>query len=336
MRRHGNLYEKIINTENLELAYNKARKGKSWQRAIKLFNQNIPGNIQVIEDLLKNKSYQVSPYTIKIIAEPKKREIFSLPFNPDRIIHHAIMNIIEPIWEGLFIYDSYACRIGKGLHAGSRRTMEFIRQNQFVLKCDISKFYPSMNHDILYRIVERKIKCQDTLWLLREIIYSMPGGQNVPIGNYTSQWFGNLYLNELDHFLKHIYKIRHYIRYCDDFILFSNEKSYLRDMAGAIREFLSDKLKLRLSKCSLFPISQGVDFLGYRHFKKYILLRKSTAKRIKKRLAALPGLYRRGLINLDQLRSSIDSISGWLKWANTNNLSIALQIDNLRNEFLGI
>lgn len=336
MRRHGNLFPQIYDMNNMRMAYKIAKKGKSWQKAIKQFALKTEENLLSLSESLRKKTFCTSPYRSKIIYEPKKREIFSLPFSPDRIVQHALMNILEPIWEAIFIKDSYACRKGKGIHGGSRRTMEFIRQNNYCLKCDISKFYPSVNHDILYGIVKRKIKCPDTLWLLKEIIYSVPGGRNVPIGNYTSQWLGNLYLNELDQILKHQYKVRHYIRYCDDFVLFSSDKSFLRDMAGAIKDFLNGRLRLTLSKCALFPISQGVDFLGYRHFRKYILLRKSTAKRIKQRLASLPYLFKRGVITLDQLRSSIDSIHGWLKWANTNNLSVAIKLEELRAEYLGI
>jgi hypothetical protein len=239
------------------------------------------------------------------------------------------MNVIEPIWDRMFIFDSYACRQGKGIHAGSKRTMEFVRRNRYCLKCDVSKFYPSVVHDILFEIVQRKIKCKGTLWLFEDIIYSFPGGKNVPIGNYTSQWLGNLYLNELDQLLKHQYHIRDYIRYCDDFLLFHDDKKYLGDMAKVIEAFLAERLQLQFSKCDLFPVSRGVDFLGYRHFKDYILVRKSTAKRVKKRLKRLPVLLEKGIITKEQYRSSLASTMGWLKWANSYNLRVSLEIDKL-------
>ena len=259
--------------ENLRLAYHNAGKGKSWQRAVKEFARDAEGNLLKIKKSLINKTFHTSEYKTKIIYEPKKREIYRLPFMPDRIIQHALMNVVEPIWEDLFIYDSYACIKGKGIHAGSRRTMEFIRKNKYCLKCDISKFYLFIQHDILFEIIKRKIKCKNTLWLIHDIIYSTEGGRNTPIGNYTSQWFGNLYMNELDQLLKHRYKIRHYIRYCDDFILFHDDKKFLNEMAAAIKAYLGKRLMLKLSKCEIFPVSQGVDFLGYRHFNNYILLR---------------------------------------------------------------
>ena len=329
MKRHGNLFNLIVDKENIFAAYRRAREGKSWQDTVKNFENNLEENITKIHESLVNKTFVTSPYKTKLIYEPKLRTIYKLPFNPDRIVQHALMNIIEPIWNNLFICDSYACRIGKGIHSGSKRTMEFVRKNKYCLKCDISKFYPSINHDILFENTRRKIKCKDTLWLIQNIIYSIGGGFNTPIGNYTSQWFGNLYMNELDQILKHKYRIKHYIRYCDDFLLFHDDKKFLGEMSVVIKEFLERKLQLKLSKCDLFPVSRGVDFLGYRHFRGYVLVRKSTAKRVKKRIKRLPALLSKGKISIDQYRSSLASTMGWLKWSNSYNLRNSLQIDVL-------
>lgn len=335
MRRYGSLWTKITDLDNIYRAYLAARKGKGWQNTIKRFDKRFDRNIFAIQKSLLDKTFTTASYKEKTIYEPKKRTIYKLPFNPDRIVQHALMRILEPIWDSLFIYDSYACRKGKGIHAGSRRTMEFIRKSKYCLKMDISKFYPSVDHNILFEVVQKKIKCKDTLWLIRDIIYSYPGGKNVPIGNYTSQWFGNLYMNELDQFLKHEYKVKHYIRYCDDFCLFSNDKKFLGHMANIIKDFLAHRLKLSLSKCDLFPVSRGVDFLGYRHFPGYILLRKSTAKRVRRRLKRLPGLLTRGVITLEQYRSSIASTWGWLKWANTYHLRTSLGLRQLQEAIDG-
>ena len=330
MRRHGNLFQEIVKIENIYLAYRKARKGKRWQRKVQAFEKNLDDNIKNIRQSLINKTFHTSEYRMKMIHEPKEREIFILPFAPDRIVQHALMNIIEPIWDSMMIHNNYACRVGKGIHVGSKKTMEYVRKNNYCLKCDISKFYPSVDHDILYKILQRKIKCADTLWLIKNIIYSYPGGKNVPIGNYTSQWFGNMYLNELDAYVKHELKCKDYLRYCDDFCLFHSDKKVLNAAAKRIESFLLNRLKLKFSKCQLFPVSHGVDFLGYRHFRKYILLRKSTAKRVKKRLAKLPYMLEEGKINSEQFRSSIASTHGWLKWANTHNFRLAISIHNLQ------
>lgn len=330
MRRHGNLFSKIIDAENIRQAYYDAKRGKAKKAAIRWCEDHSDTVVSNIQGMLANKTFTTSHYRTMLIYVPKTRTIYDLPFYPDRIIHHALMRVLEPIWSGLFIADSYACLPGRGIHAGSRRTMEYVRKYQYCLKMDISKFYPSVDHDVLFDIAQKKIKCPDTIWLLKDIIYSVPDGKNVPIGNYTSQWMGNLYLNELDQFLKHDHHVKAYIRYCDDFLIFHDDKKYLGLMAQVIKEFLADKLKLQMSKCDLFPVSRGVDFLGYRHFPGHILLRKSTATRVKRRLRKLPLLLSGNKINSEQYRSTLASISGWMKWANTRNFQIHLQIESLR------
>lgn len=331
MKRHGNLFSKIIEKDNIHLAYRKARKGKGWQDTIKRFENNLDENIKSIQESLINKTYSTSSYSEKTIYEPKERIIYKLPFYPDRIIQHAIMNVIEPIWDGLMIHDSYSCRAGKGIHAASKQTSEFIRKINpgYCLKMDIRKFYPSMNHDIMFDIVQQKIKCQDTLDLFEDVIYSMPDGKNIPIGNYTSQWLGNLYMNEVDMFVKHNLHFKHYIRYCDDFIFMHKDKSYLHEIKGKVTDFINNNLDMSLSKDDIFPISHGIDFVGYRHFPKYILVRKSTAKRVKQRLQKLPTKLSNGEITTDQYRSTIASTLGWLQWANSYNLRQDLDIDNM-------
>jgi len=326
MKRHGNLFNQIVTIENLELAYKKAKLGKSKKTSVIRFALNPEERLAFIRESLVNKTFSTSSYTVKQIYEPKERTIYVLPFAPDRIVQHAVMNILEPIWDNLFIHDSYACRVGKGIHKGSTRTMEFVRKYKYCLKCDVSKFYPSIKHDILFKVIQKKIKCKDTLELLRNIIYSVDG---VPIGNYTSQWFGNIYLNELDTYLKQDNHVKGYIRYCDDFLLFHNDKRYLKELSFKIQDFIWNTLRLVLSKCDLFPIKRGVDFLGYRHFPFHILMRKATVKRVKKRLAELPKLFKTGKINLESYISSIASTNGWLMWANSFNLRNKLNIGDL-------
>lgn len=329
MRRHNNLFDQITSIDNLCQAYRKARKGKTSKSAVKRFDCDPEKRLAKIQSQLIEGTFNTSAYHTKWVFEPKQRLIYVLPFNPDRIVQHAIMNVIEPIWDRMLVSDTYACRAGKGIHAGSRRVMEFVRRYKYCLKCDISKFYPSVDHDILFGIIQRKIKCRRTLELLRNIIYSIGGGKNVPIGNYTSQWFGNLYLNELDQHLKHEWHIKPYIRYCDDFVLFADDKSFLNRMSTVIKDFAWNRLRLTLSKCDLFPVTQGVDFLGYRHFRNYLLLRKSTATRIKRRIRILPILLERGKISLESYRSSLASSMGWLKWCNSHNLALRLRINEM-------
>lgn len=309
MKRHNNLFDKIVDKDNLLLAYKKAKKHKSWQQKVIRVEKDLDNLIEELRLSLINGTYKTAEYRTKKIYEPKERTIYVLPFYPDRIVHHAIMNILEPIWDNLFISDSYACRKNKGQHKGSQKCMEFVR---------------------------KKIKCKRTLNLLDTIIDSIDGETNIPIGNYLSQWFGNLYLNELDMFMKHDNKIKCYIRYCDDFLLFSNDKALLKEMAIKIKDYVENILKLRLSKCNLFPTSQGIDFLGYRHFSSgYILVRKTTAKRMKKRIRRLKWELAKKKITNDRALSVIGSISGWLKWANTYNLQIFLQLNELKESIGG-
>lgn len=330
MKRHGNLYQKIISQENIELAYLKARKGKSWQYKVQAVDAHKAEYLKILRDKLFRKDFHTSAYREKKVFEPKERTIYVLPFYPDRIVQHAVMNVVAPIWDSMFIKDSYACRTGKGQHSGSLRCMQFVKRNNYCLQCDISKFYPSIDHEILIRIIAKKIKCKDTLNLLSEIINSIPGKTNVPIGNYTSQWFGNLYLNELDVLLKSKYHVRDYIRYCGDFLIFTKTKEEARQLIPIITDFIGNTLKMKLSKCSLFPVSQGVDFLGYRHFPNgKILVRKSTAKRIMKRIRQLPGKLKWGKIKPDRALSVIASAKGWLQWANTYNMRRAIKFDEV-------
>jgi len=333
MKRHGNLWDKIVDPENLYLAYRKARKGKAWQRGILEFEKDVEGNLLRLQKMLCKGEFTTSEYRSKTIHEPKKREIYILPFYPDRITQHALLQVVAPIWNNLMIHDSYACREGKGMHEASRKTMNHVRNYKYCLKCDISKFYPSIDHNILMGIVEQKIKCQSTLTLLEDIVRSFDGGKNTPIGNYTSQWFGNLYMNELDRELKQKHKVKTLIRYCDDFVMFSNYKPRLHNLKSWIETYLWQRLLLKFSRWSIFPVTQGVDFLGYRHFPNKVLLRKGTAKRVAKRLKALPDLLSMGKITLDQYRSSVASTEGWLKWANTHNLKLTLNLSALKGAY---
>ena len=210
--------------------------------------------------------------------------------------------------------------------------MTFARQYAYALQCDISKFYPSIPHDKLKTIIRKKIKCRETLALLDEIIDSQDGERGVPIGNYLSQWFGNLYLNELDHEMKEHYRVRGYLRYCDDFVLFANTKDELNHMKPIIKEICAE-LGLRLSKMNLYPTSNGVDFLGYRHFHDGRLwVRKKTALRIRRRMRRVLRWLYTGRVNKDTALCVVSSARGWLKHANSHKLSLSIQIDDIERK----
>lgn len=325
--------DSVCNISNFSLASKRAQKGKSKYQEVIEFNSDEENNLKNLSEKVKTRKYTTGSYREKIIYEPKERQIYILSY-PHRIVQHALINLLEPIFVNMFIKDTYACIKGRGMHAASLRTTEFIRQNEYCLKMDIRKFYPSINHDILYAMFKRKFKDEGLLWLIKDIIYSFPGKSNVPIGNLTSQWFGNFYMAELDKYVKEILRIRCYLRYCDDFLLFSNNKEELRNAKFAIIKFLKEELDLELSKCDLFPVSRGVDFVGYRHFRDYLLLRKSTAKRNKKKLPIVYEKYKKGIISADEFRSILDSIIGWAEFANCHNYLVSIKAYEYRGELM--
>ncbi len=273
--------------------------------------------------MLLDKTFTTSRYTLKQIYEPKARTIYKLPYFPDRIIHHAVMQVIQPIWDRVFIRDLYSAIPGKGLHHGSYRLRDFLRDRentQYCLKFDISKFYPSINHDILLNLIRKKIKCPDTLWLLEDVIRSPGGSTNIPIGNYLSQYFGNIYLNEFDHWIKEAKGQKYYIRYCDDGVILHKDLAFLKGLQVEIEDYMRDNLELSMNpKTRILQVdSQGIDFLGYRHFRNYTLLRKSSAKKFKKKISDIQKHHN----SMDPLHvlSSIMSYIGWLQHCNSHNL----------------
>lgn len=318
------------------LAYLKVAKGRKYNPEVLKFKVNLEENLFNLQKELLEKTYTPAPYSTFTLYEPKERVIFISPIR-DRIVHHAIMNVIEPIWDRLFIYDSYACRKSKGTHAGVKRTVKFLRsamhkwQKVYCLKGDVSKFFPSINHHVMLKIIEKKIKCKDTLWLFEQIIFNSadrnnPESKNMPIGNLISQWAANLYLNELDMYIKHQLKIKYYIRYMDDFIILHNNSKELHHIKHKISDFLQTNLKLSLNpKSDIFPVSRGIDFLGYRIWYNNILLRKSNIIRALRRYKKLVNLYMDNSITIDKIKTSVASWLGHCKHANTEKVILKLR-----------
>jgi len=324
MKRYGNLYEKITDYQNLVQAHLKARRGKGHYTDVKKINSDPDKYLKHLQEMLIDKTYRTSPYTTKVVHEPKERLIFKLPYYPDRIVHHAIMNVLQPIWDRTFISDVYSAIPGRGIHAGLTRLRSFLRDDantKHCLKFDVSKFYPSVDHDILLSLVKKKIKCPDTLWLLEEIIRSPGGSKNIPIGNYLSQYFANVYLNGFDHWLKEQRGARYYIRYGDDGVILDPDRSYLVDLKSQIEGYLQDRLALKINpKSSITKVdTQGIDFLGYRTYRNYALLRKSSVKRLKRKVGAI--VARPEDFGPQHIVSSIVSILGWLSYCNSYNLA---------------
>ena len=311
MKRINNLYEKIISVSNLELADVNARKGKLKQPCIKKHDENKEANIYQLYLSLKEKRYRTSSYTTFLISDPKERLIYRLPYYPDRIIHHAIMNILQPIFVSTFTSDTYSCIKGRGIHSVVSKIKSVLRNKTetiYCLKIDIRKFYPTINHEILKKLLRRKIKDNDLLGLLDEIIDSAEG---LPIGNYLSQYLANFYLSYFDHWVKEVQKVCHYFRYADDMIFLSDSKEFLHSLLSRIKTYLTENMKLTVKKNhQIFPVkSRGIDFLGYVFYPTHTRVR----KRIKQKFARM--------IKSNPNKLSIDSYMGWLKHGNCINLT---------------
>lgn len=310
MKREGNLYQQIISLENLHQADKNAQKGKGKQYGVIEHNKNSKANIIELHYMLKDKTYRPSGYRTFWVHEPKPREIQSSPYFPDRIVQHAVMIITEPFWRKIFTTDTYSCIKGKGIHSASfalRESLKDKESTKYCLKLDIKKYYPSVDNDILKSLIRRKIKDQDLLWLLDMIIDSAKG---LPIGNYLSQPFGNLYLAYFDHWVKEKLKVERYFRYCDDIVILADSKPYLHNVLAKIREYLQTELKLTIKdNYQVFLVdSRGIDFVGFPTFHDYVLIRKSIKKNFIRKLAKNPN------------QQTIASYMGWLKHCDSKNL----------------
>lgn len=296
--------------DNLILADKKARKGKAKQPGVIEFDKNPKQNLFNLHRLLCYKKYKTSEYDIFFIKEPKEREIFKLPYYPDRIVHHAIMNILEKIFVKMFISNTFNCIKGRGIHKALKTLKKALKDKYntiYCLKFDIKKFYPNIDNQILKDLLRRKFKDKDLLDLLDEIINSTKG---IPIGNYLSQYFANYYLTFFDHWIKENKKVKYYFRYCDDIVILFNNKEYLHALLDEIRIYLKDNLKLDIKEnYQIFPVeARGIDFVGYKFYHNYILLRKSIKKRFIRMIRYRDNIKSRG------------SYKGWLVHCDSINL----------------
>jgi len=335
MKSYNNLYEEIISLKNLILAWKKARKGKTKREYVKEFEENLAYNLKILYNELNSQTYNPQPLKIFILHDPKTRKISKSAFR-DRIVHHALCNIIEPFFDRTFIYDSCANRKEKGTLLALKRFEIFRRKvtsnftsKGFCLKADIKHYFNEIDYAILLEILKRRIKCRKTIWLIEKIIQNkvrikrgvsvlFPICKGIPLGNLTSQFFANVYLNELDQFVKYKLKIRFYIRYVDDFVILHKSKTQLEEWKLEIENFLKEKLKLELhqDKSKIINLSKGVDFVGFRNFYRYKLLRKRNIKNMEMKIRG----YKKGESTLNKL---LESFEGWIaysKWSNSYSL----------------
>ena len=341
----------IFSYKNIYRCYLDCRKNKRNTVNSLRFEINADENISRLEKELNNKTYHPSRSILFVAKKPKLREIFAGDFR-DRVIHHLLFRELEAIWERIFINDSYACREGKGTHKAVIRLQSFLRKitkngnvRTYYLQLDIKDFFTSINKELLFAIIKRKVNNPELLWLTENILFwdctksyisrgekslfsnipankSLFGKDNLrglPIGNLTSQFFANIYLNELDQFVKHKLKARYYLRYVDDFVLLSRNEEELVNWKNEIKDFLVERLNLQLhpKRQKLVLVSNGIDFLGYIIRQNYILVRKRVINNLKAKLKELK-------LNPNKLKSVVASYLGHCKWANTYRL-----IDNL-------
>lgn len=336
MKRYGNLYPKIFEFENLFLATRQAQKGKRYRDNVLEFNYHLETELIRLQQELTNKTYQPGAYRTFHLTNPKSRLISAAPYR-DRVVHHALCNIIAPIFEKSFIYDSYANRVGFGTHRALKKFTKFARNSRYVLQCDIKKYFPSIDHEILKQLIRRKIKCHDTLWLIdtiinnsndQETVIDYFGGDDLlapinrkrglPIGNLTSQFFANIYLNGFDHFVKEKLKVSKYARYVDDFGLFSDDWNFLAESRIAIEEYLATlRLKIHPIKSQLFATKIGVTFVGFRILPNRIRVRNSNLHQGRRRIKKLQANYAQGKIDWHQVNQSMQSWFAHLEHGDT-------------------
>lgn len=323
---HNNLWQQIVTFENLFEGYRAAVHNKRFRDSALNYRQRLEENLINTLNLLTWKQWQPSPYRQFHVFDPKKR-LISAPAFKDRVVHHALVRVLEPLFERKFIADSFACRKGKGTHAAKQRAEAFVvaahKQwgDYYVLKGDIRAYFHSINRKILAEIIRKTVSDKDTLWLLDKIIAVDGECCGIPIGSLTSQLFANIYLNTLDHFVKDDLGVKMYARYMDDFLVVHPDKEYLQKLLKAIDAFITDRLHLTLNpKTTIYKSGNStchaVDFCGYRIWPEYTKPRKRTVKAARKRFKHLAGLYRLGQVGLDRVRASVMSFLGYMKHCN--------------------
>ena len=339
MKRAKNLWPSITSFSNLLLAAKKAQRCKRFKPNVAEFNYNLETELLLLQQQLTQQTYRPGPYTVFKIIDPKPRYISAAPYR-DRVVHHALCNLITPIFEKTFITDSYANRQNFGTHKALRRFTQFSRASTYVLQCYISKYFPNIDHIILKQLLQQKLKCPQTLWLIDLIIENsnpqetvniyFPGDQlftplerrkGLPLGNLTSQFFANIYLNALDHYVKDTLRFRKYLRYVDDFALFSDSKSDLKQARHHIEIYLTSlRLILHPTKTQILNTVYGGQFVGFRVFPQQIRVAPKNIRRGRKRLRLLIKRVKNERITPKDLQQAVHAWRGHLKHGDTHRL----------------
>ncbi len=344
-RSHTHLWPPLVSWENLLTAYHRCRRRKRYNAAAAAFDFDHESALLAIQRELCEGTYRPGAYRHFHITDPKPRKISAAPFR-DRVVHHALVQILEPIFERSFVYDSYACRVGKGTHRAIRRARGYLRSHAYVLETDIVRFFPSVDHAVLMTAVARRIADARVLDLIRVILasggeehsekaevgffpgddlFAMARPRGLPIGNLTSQFFANVLLDRIDHFIKETLRVPGYVRYADDFVLFGNDKKDLWHWHDAMAHELAElRLRLHPHKTHVRPSAKGVTFLGWQISADGMRLSQQSVRRFSRRLRRLAWQRKRGEISVEEVRSSVRA---WLAHAaHGNSLGIARRL----------
>ncbi len=328
MKRYGNLWPEVIAFDNLLAAAMKAQRGKRYRGNVLEFNANIEVELERIQSELINKTYTPGEYRTFFIVEPKKRLISAAPYR-DRVVHHALCNIIGPIFEKTLIDQTYANREGYGTHRALKRFTRLARSRRYILQCDIRQYFPSIDHEILKRTIRKKVKCPSTLWLIDKVIdasneqhgdlFYFPGDdlfspcerrRGLPIGNLTSQFFANIYLSGLDHLVQEKMSWAQYVRYVDDFALFADDRERLEAARPEIENYLAGlRLRLHPVKTQISATVKGPAFVGFRVLPDRIRVRSDNLRRSRRRLRRYQKLYQTGEMSATKVR---DCLRSWI------------------------
>ncbi len=340
MKSYKHLWERLYSYDNLQEAYELAALNKTANPKVQEFADNARVNLLLLMHELFTKTYRPKPLRKFILRDPKTRLICVSEFR-DRVIHHALVNVLRPIFEPRFIYDSFASQKGKGTLAAIKRFELFMRKvsengrqlpgrknansiQGYVLKADIRRYFETVDHDILLTLLRKRIKDEHIQWLVKVILDNYDSGvpdKGIPLGNWTSQFFANVYLHELDLFVKHNHRAKYYIRYVDDFVILHHSKAVLMGYEQQIKEFVKLlKLELHPTKCKIMPLRRGISFLGFHIFYKHKLVRQRNYRKIKAKIAELLSAYEHNGVNYWTI---LEVLYGWNAYAlhgNTYNL----------------
>lgn len=336
MKRFGNLYLEICAFGNILRAAKKAQRCKRYRHDVLAFNHELESHLIRLQEELLAKTYRPGAYKTFVIYEPKRRLISAAPYR-DRVVHHALCNVIEPLFDATFIDSCYANRRGKGTHKALDHFVSLARNYRYCLRADIEKYFPSMDHAILKKMIRRKIKCPDTLWLIdtildgsneQEPVYQYFADdelftpcqrrRGLPIGNLTSQLYANVYLNDVDHQVAAAHDGRRYVRYVDDFAVFSNDyEELLATLDLLSTELRAVRLKLHPVKTQITEVRYGVNFLGFRIFPDRVRLQQGNLRRARRRMRSLQRKYRQGLMSWAEVKNSLQSWNAHASYGDT-------------------